>query len=183
MILLIDNNDSFTYNIVDMIRKVSNEEIDVVSSLDLDINDVHKYKYIILSPGASLPQDYPVLELVLKLFVGKKPILGICLGHQAICRFFGSELVNYSSPLHGVESKIYCDKHSLLFKDKESMSVGRYHSWVVKDVAEPLSIVAKDENGDIMGVESRELKIFGVQFHPESYITKGGEDILLNFLK
>ncbi len=183
MILLIDNHDSFTFNIVDMLRGITDMRIDVISSSQLDVNCIEKYSHIILSPGGSLPEEYPTLFEVLKRYIGTLPIMGICLGHQAICKHFGSELTNYSAPLHGVNTAIVCDATSTLFSGKESMVVGRYHSWVVKSVDSRLKVVARDEKGDIMAIENNELKLYGVQFHPESYISEGGKDLLINFLR
>ncbi len=182
MILLVDNNDSFTYNIVDMLRRISTKKVDVVSSSTLDIDSVSMYECVIISPGASLPKDYPMLATLLERYIGVIPILGICLGYQAICQFLGAELFNYSSPKHGVETPIKCDRESILFYGVESMIVGRYHSWFVRNLPKELKITATDSNGDIMAIENRELKIFGIQFHPESYITKKGDSVLINFL-
>lgn len=182
MILLIDNNDSFTHNIVDMLRRISTKKVYIVSSSILDIDSVSTYECVIISPGASLPKDYPILTTLLEQYIGVIPILGVCLGYQAICQFLGAELFNYSSPRHGVETQIECDRESVLFDGIESMTVGRYHSWVAKNLPKELKITATDSNGDIMAMENREMKIFGVQFHPESYITKSGDSVLINFL-
>ncbi len=183
MILLIDNHDSFTYNIVEMIRRATVMDVTVISSSHLQLEDVANYKYIILSPGASLPNDYPILYKVIDMYIGKLPILGICLGFQALCHYFGGELVNYNIPYHGVESIISCDSSSLLFNGRNSMAVGRYHSWYVKNISKKLNIVAATNNGEIMAVENREMMVFGTQFHPESYITEYGETIFTNFFR
>ncbi len=182
MILLVDNNDSFTYNIVDMLGRITSKKVDVVNSDRVEIESLDAYESIILSPGPSLPSDYPRMHSLLKNYIGKTPILGICLGHQAICEYFGGELSNYQQPLHGFGCEIKCDSDSVLFKNIDTMSVGRYHSWVVEEVGEELRVTATDKHGDIMAVENRELKVFGVQFHPESYICRDGEIILKNFL-
>ncbi len=180
MILLIDNNDSFTYNVLELMRKVS-LEIVVIKGEDLDINSIDNFNAIVISPGASLPSDYPIIRQVLDKYHKTKPILGICLGHQAICEYFGATLQNLGEVFHGVETTINCNPKSVLFAGQNTMKVGRYHSWVATNICEPLSVVASDESGRVMAVEHKYLPIFGIQFHPESYITQGGENIIKNF--
>lgn len=184
MILLIDNNDSFTYNIVEMVRQVTNgsQILDVVKSHTLDIEDVAKYDKIIFSPGPSLPDDFPIMRQVLERYDNTKSILGICLGHQAICQYYGAKLENLDCVLHGVSSVVACVSSSLLFGSLRSVVVGRYHSWVAVDVPSCLRVTAVDQKGCVMAVEHVSKKVYGVQFHPESYITKEGKAILTNFI-
>lgn len=182
MILLVDNNDSFTYNIVEMVRSVSDIQIKVIKSVDLIIDEVANYDLIILSPGPSLPQDFPILQTIIETYKSTIPILGICLGHQAICTVFGAHLVRSKQVMHGINSVIDTDPNSVLFKDITQSVVGRYHSWYVTDIPESLKIVAKDQQGIIMAVEHKQYPLFGVQFHPESYITTDGKRIIKNFI-
>lgn len=182
MILLIDNNDSFTYNIVEMIRQITANEIVVVRSDMIDVGDVEKYEKIIFSPGPGLPRDFPIMWQIIDRYKTTKPILGICLGHQAICEYFGAKIERLDHALHGVDSTIVCDNSSMLFKDITSMTVGRYHSWTSRQVSEPLHITATDSDGNVMAVEHSTLPIYGVQFHPESYISQGGRIVFENFI-
>lgn len=182
MILIVDNNDSFTYNIVEMVRSVSDIQIKVIKSVDLIIDEVANYDLIILSPGPSLPQDFPILQTIIETYKSTIPILGICLGHQAICTFFGAHLVRSKQVMHGIDSIIETDPNSVLFKGMTQSVVGRYHSWYVTDVPDTLKIVAKDNQGVVMAVEHNLYPLFGVQFHPESYITAEGKQIIKNFI-
>ncbi|MCH3923309.1 MAG: aminodeoxychorismate/anthranilate synthase component II [Bacteroidales bacterium] len=182
MILVIDNNDSFTYNIVELLRNITKENVSVIRINELDINCINKYEHIILSPGPGVPNDYPLMFEILERYDDTKSILGICLGHQTICQYYGGELANMKKVLHGVKSKIECDNNSLLFNGIKSMEVGRYHSWYVKSLPKNLIATAFDEHGILMGVEHKNKKVYGIQFHPESYITQKGGLILHNFI-
>lgn len=182
MILIVDNNDSFTFNIVESVRSVTNIPFNVIQSTSLSIEEVSNYQMIILSPGPSLPQDFPILNLILETYHTYKPILGICLGHQAVCSFFGAKLVQSQSVMHGYDSLIKTDPDSVLFKGISQMTVGRYHSWYATDLPSVLNITARDSQGIVMGVEHQLLPVFGVQFHPESYITHQGNMIFKNFI-
>lgn len=182
MILIVDNNDSFTFNIVESIRSVTEIPYSVIQSSHLTIEEVDKFQMIVFSPGPSLPDDFPIMNTILQTYYTQKPILGICLGHQAICSFFGSKLVQSQQVIHGYDSIISTDPSSVLFKGMTQITVGRYHSWSAIDIPPVLRITAKDQEGIIMGVEHQTLPIFGVQFHPESYITKQGNQIFKNFI-
>ncbi|MBP1672352.1 MAG: Anthranilate synthase, amidotransferase component [Bacteroidetes bacterium] len=182
MLLLVDNNDSFTYNIVEAIRSVSNVPIVVKNSADIQIEEVEQYQMIIFSPGPSLPDDYPIMKQILNQYCATIPILGICLGHQAICSYFGAQLVQSDSIIHGFDSLIQTNSQSLLFKGVSEMIVGRYHSWHAIQIPESLSITAQDKYGIVMAVEHKHYPVYSVQFHPESYITKQGKQIFKNFI-
>ena len=182
MILLVDNNDSFTYNIVDLLRGICREELCVKNSRSMSAYDAEEYSHIILSLGPGLPGEFPVMEQILELYSRSRSILGICLGHQAICLYYGGSLMNLPQVAHGLESMINCDTSSVLFDGVGQMVVGRYHSWAADRVPEQLRVSARDGEGVVMAVEHIELPIFGVQFHPESYMTKDGITIFRNFL-
>ena len=182
MLLLVDNNDSFTFNIVEVIRSVSTVPVIVKNSADIQIEEVEQYQMIIFSPGPSLPDDYPIMSQILNQYCGTIPILGICLGHQAICAYFGAQLVQSDSIIHGYDSCIQTNPHSVLFKGFSEMVVGRYHSWHATQIPKCLTITAQDEQGIVMAVEHQHYPVYGVQFHPESYITKEGKQIFKNFI-
>lgn len=181
MILLIDNNDSFTYNITETLRSITSQKVEVVRHDRVNMQQVAGYDKIIFSPGPSVPQEYPVMEEILRLYGDTVPILGICLGFQAICLHYGSSLVNMEKVMHGVPSLIRCAETSVLFKGIEQTTVGRYHSWIVRDLPDELKITATATDGIIMAVEHRSKPVYGVQFHPESYISTDGRKILKNF--
>lgn len=182
-VLIVDNNDSFTFNIVDLFRKISSVEIEVRPSQNIIIEEVVEYSHIVFSPGPGLPDDFPIMRKILEKYGSSKAILGICLGHQAICAYYGSNLKNLNNVMHGSVSEIIYKRNSLLFKNLQNVTVGRYHSWIVDNIkSEDIEITATDSEGLIMGVEHKKWKIYGVQFHPESYITKDGKNIFKNFL-
>lgn len=182
MILLIDNNDSFSHNVLQMLRGVALQPIVIESSSTLTVGDVERFEHIVFSPGPGLPIDFPLMGEILEKYDREKSILGICLGHQAICQHYGGRLRNLDEVLHGVRSTINCEPDSLLFDAIDTMIVGRYHSWVADYVGVDLRVTATDGCGAIMAVEHRTKRVYGVQFHPESYITQGGEQIFRNFL-
>lgn len=182
MILLVDNNDSFTYNVVELLRQVTDKKIDVIKSGNLNIDDVESYEKIIFSPGPSLPRNFPIMWDILDRYKTTKSILGICLGHQAICEYFGAKIEPLNHVLHGVDSTINCNSNSILFRGKTSMVVGRYHSWTVRKTPDSLTITATDGDGNIMAIEHSLLPIYGVQFHPESHISQEGITIFENFI-
>lgn len=182
MILLIDNNDSFTYNIVELVRQITAQRLVVIKSSEVVVEDVKLYDTIIFSPGPGLPDDFPIMKQILGRYDNSKRILGICLGHQAICEYYGARLTNLDMVLHGVESEIRCDPQSILFDGLSSATVGRYHSWAATGIPPVLKITAADESGTVMAVEHKTKNIYGVQFHPESYITKEGKLILKKFI-
>lgn len=182
MILLIDNNDSFTYNVRELLRRVTTQQVTVVKSGELIIEQVQGYDTVIFSPGPGLPGDFPILSAVLDRYDSHKRILGICLGHQAICQHYGGVLVNLPQSMHGVESTIECDPNSVVLKGMTSTTVGRYHSWATTDIPRTLKITGIAPDGTVMAVEHITKQVFGLQFHPESFITLHGEQILKNFI-
>lgn len=184
-ILLLDNNDSFTFNIVELIRSLGYSKLKVISSNSIIIKEIKTFDKIIISPGPGLPKDFPILEKTIKEFAGKKPIFGICLGHQAICQYYGADLLNLKDVVHGQPKVITIIKDSKLLENFPSQfNVGLYHSWFVakKDFPKQLEITSISENNRIMSIEHKSLPIFGVQFHPESFITEYGAELMNNFL-
>ena len=183
--VLIDNNDSFTYNIVELVHNVSGQRLPVISSEQLDIGELENFDKFILSPGPGLPKDFPVLQKILDVYHTTKSMLGICLGHEAIAQFFGADLVHLPSVVHGQPKKITVRSNTLLFKDiPEHFNAGLYHSWVIdRDNLPPeLLITAVSGEGNIMSFQHKDLRLFGIQFHPESIITEYGRELMKNFL-
>ena len=207
-VLVFDNYDSFTYNLVHLVEKILGEKPDVVRNDEVPLEKIEAYDKIILSPGPGLPSEAGLLLPLIKEYANRKSILGVCLGHQAIGEAFGGKLVNLSSVYHGVATPVTIVKRDAaneegetfskaynvslaplvkqdLFRDlPETIAVGRYHSWVVDDQDFPteLEITARDENGYIMALQHKTYDIQGVQFHPESILTPEGETILRNWL-
>jgi para-aminobenzoate synthetase component 2 len=183
-IILIDHNDSFTNNIVEVFRTLK-QEITVINYSDLSIKAVKNFDKIILSPGPMLPKDYPKTFTVIKKYFKEKSFLGICLGQQAICEFFNAKLQNLHQVKHGVEQEIEIQKKSKLFKDIPNIiNVGLYHSWIVNDINFPKELIITSKTNDnlIMSIEHRQYSIYGIQFHPESFLTKYGKQIIKNFI-
>jgi len=190
-ILVFDNYDSFTYNLVHLVEKITNEKVDVFRNDQIALEDVKKYDKIILSPGPGLPVEAGLLLPLIKEYAATKSILGVCLGHQAIGEVFGGKLENLSNVYHGVatEMKTVNSKqltvNSKLFNGlPTSFLAGRYHSWIVskENFPEELEVTAEDENGYIMALQHKKFDIQGVQFHPESILTPDGEKIMRNWL-
>lgn len=189
-ILVFDNYDSFTYNLVHLVEKITHEKVDVYRNDQLPLEKVKDYDKIILSPGPGIPEEAGLLLPLIKEYASSKSILGVCLGHQAIGQAFGGDLINLSSVFHGVATKIGVRSResgvsSPLFHGlPEELEVGRYHSWVVSKENFPgeLEITAEDESGMIMGLQHKTYDVQGVQFHPESVLTPMGEAIMRNWL-
>lgn len=185
-ILVIDNYDSFTYNLVHAIKKISGLPVDVFRNDEVSLEDIEKYDKIVLSPGPGLPEESGLLLEIIKMYAPKKSILGVCLGHQAIGEAFGGELFNMNRVFHGVATPVKLTGNpSVLFAGLPgSFDVGRYHSWIVKKENLPacFEITSLDEEGEIMSMKHKELDVEGVQFHPESVLTPLGEKILGNWL-
>ena len=190
-ILVFDNYDSFTYNLVHLVEKITGEKVDVYRNDQIDLADVAAYDKIILSPGPGIPEEAGLLLPLIKEYAATKSILGVCLGHQAIAEAFGGTLINLSKVFHGVATKILIGNRlsatgKCLFNGlPDEITVGRYHSWIVSDenFPEELEVTARDENGYIMSLQHKTFDVQGVQFHPESVLTPDGEQILRNWLK
>jgi anthranilate synthase component II len=186
-IIILDNYDSFTYNLLHSIEKILNASIDVVRNDQVDIKYFEKYDKIVLSPGPGIPDEAGILKAVIKEYAPKKSILGVCLGNQAIGEVFGGTLVNLDKVYHGVSTEITVkDKNEKIFKGvPEKFEGGRYHSWIVdkKNLPDCFIITAEDENGQIMGLKHKQYDLRGVQFHPESVLTPEGDKIIKNWLE
>ena len=183
-ILVLDNYDSFTYNIVHILRELGGLDISVIKNDKIKMVEVDFFDKIILTPGPSLPKDAGKMkELILKYY-SSKPILGICLGHQAIAENFGGKLYNMKEPLHGVQTDIYLDNDYLFKGIKSKIKACRYHSWSVDKDSFPdeLKTIASDSDGVIMALSHKRYDIKGVQFHPESIQTKTGFNMIQNFI-
>jgi anthranilate synthase component 2 len=199
-ILVFDNYDSFTYNLVHLVKKIIPGQVDVFRNDEITLEDIAAYDKIILSPGPGIPSEAGLLLPLIKEYATTKSILGVCLGHQAIGEAFGGTLINLSTVYHGVATPVQLKNveketnRSLLFKMHTSslfeglpneIEVGRYHSWIIsdKDFPEDLEVTATDDNGYIMALQHKKFDVQGVQFHPESVLTPDGETILRNWLK
>ena len=189
-ILIFDNYDSFTYNLVHMVEGITNEKTDVYRNDKISLESIDEYDKIILSPGPGLPCESGLLLPLIEKFAPSKSIMGVCLGQQAIAEVFGGKLINLKNVYHGVATKIKVDEHRTktqndVFKDFPSeFEAGRYHSWVVdsENFPQDLEITARDEDGLIMGLRHRTYDVQGVQFHPESVLTPEGEKMMRNWL-
>lgn len=185
-ILVFDNYDSFTYNLVHLVEKITGEKVDVFRNDRIGLADIAVYDKIILSPGPGIPKEAGLLLPLIKEYAASKSILGVCLGHQAIAEAFGGTLVNLTTVYHGVATpvKILNTRSGILKGLGEEIEAGRYHSWIVSDDDLPgvLEVTARDANGYIMGLQHKEFDVQGVQFHPESVLTPDGEQILRNWL-
>ncbi len=186
-ILVFDNYDSFTYNLVHLVEKITGEKVDVYRNDQIALADVAAYGKIILSPGPGIPKEAGLLLPLIKEYAATKSILGVCLGHQAIAEAFGGTLINLSTVFHGVATpiKIAGAKSKILDGLPEVIEAGRYHSWIVSDDNFPaeLEVTARDENGYIMALQHKTFDVQGVQFHPESVLTPDGEKMMRNWLK
>ena len=186
-ILVFDNYDSFTYNLVHLVEKITHEKVDVYRNDQIPLEKIKEYDKIILSPGPGIPSEAGLLLDVIREYAPTKSILGVCLGHQAIGEVFGAELENLSTVFHGVATPCHLssDNCQLFHGLPEQIEVGRYHSWIVKEEGFPedLEITARDDNNYIMALQHKKYDVKGVQFHPESVLTPDGEVILRNWLK
>lgn len=187
-ILVFDNYDSFTYNLVHLVEKITHTKVEVYRNDQIAMEKIKDYDKIILSPGPGIPEEAGMLLPLIKEYAGSKSILGVCLGHQAIGEAFGGALTNLSTVYHGVATPIIIDqeKKSPLFEGMdETFEVGRYHSWIINEDNFPveLEVTARDENNYIMALQHKKYDVQGVQFHPESVLTPMGETILRNWLK
>jgi len=185
-ILVFDNYDSFTYNLVHAVKKLGYSNVEVHRNDQISLDEIARFDKIILSPGPGVPSESGILLDVIKTYAPTKPILGVCLGEQAIAEAFGGTLINLPNVHHGVSSEVDIIEDDILFNglDKK-LEVGRYHSWAVQKEGLPecLKVTAIDEEGMIMALSHREYDVRGVQFHPESVLTPKGEEMLKNWLE
>lgn len=186
MILLIDNYDSFSYNLYQLIGSLD-PDIRVIRNDEMAVREIEALNpdTIILSPGPGKPGEAGICEEAAKYFAGKVPILGVCLGHQAICEAFGATVSYAGTLMHGKQSRLKIDNGSPIFRGlSEEITGGRYHSLAAIEVTIPeeLTVIARSDDGEIMAVKHRDHDIYGLQFHPESILTPDGTAILKNFL-
>jgi len=185
-ILVFDNYDSFTYNLVQMIKEQSNATVEVFRNDEIPLEAIEAYDKILLSPGPGIPSESGLLLPLIKTYAATKSILGVCLGQQAIAEAFGGSLTNLSKVYHGIATPVELIGASNLFEGlPKTFQVGRYHSWVVneKDLPAELKVTSKDAEGYIMSLEHTSYDVKGVQYHPESILTPEGAKIIGNWLK
>ena len=185
-ILILDNYDSFTYNLVHMVEKITGNFPVVFRNDEISIEAVGNYDVIMLSPGPGIPNEAGILKDVIKRYAGIKPIFGVCLGLQAITEVFGGTIINLEDVFHGVATEMrITDKDAVIFKDvPETFLAARYHSWAATDEGFPeeIQVTARDEDGLIQAIQHKIFPISAVQFHPESILTDVGEQLLRNFI-
>lgn len=192
-ILVFDNYDSFTYNLVHLVEKIIGDKVDVFRNNEITLENVEPYDKIILSPGPGIPAEAGMLIPLIKQYAATKSILGVCLGHQAIGEAFGGRLINLTKVYHGVASPVNIIPRNPrdpavnadLFKGlPDGFVAGRYHSWVIdpNDFPKSLEVTATDASGHIMALRHKTYDVLGVQFHPESVLTPDGEQIMRNWL-
>ena len=185
MIVIIDNYDSFTYNLAHLVKELGTE-VDVLRNDKFELEELEKYDKIILSPGPGIPEEAGLLLEIIRTYAGRKPILGVCLGEQAIGQAFGGKLTNLSEVFHGIQTNVKIKNKDYIFSGLPTeIPVGRYHSWVVdtEEFPEELVITAISSEGQIMALKHREYDVHGIQFHPESVLTPDGKQIVGNWLK
>jgi anthranilate synthase component 2 len=186
-IIVIDNYDSFTYNLVQCIEKHTGRCPDVFRNDEISVEEIKSYDKILISPGPGIPSESGICLEVIRKYASDKSMLGICLGHQAICEALGGKILNLSTVYHGVASpvKIKTADDTLFKNIPPIIMAGRYHSWVVskKHLPECFKISCEDENGIIMGISHRNFDVRGLQFHPESVLTEYGSEIIKNWIE
>ena len=183
--VIIDNYDSFTYNLAHLVKELGTE-VDVLRNDKFELEELEKYDKIILSPGPGIPEEAGLLLEVIRTYAGRKPILGVCLGEQAIGQVFGGKLTNLSEVFHGIQTNVKIKNKDYIFDGLPTeIPVGRYHSWVVDadGFPEELVVTAISPEGQIMALKHREYDVHGIQFHPESVLTPDGKQIVGNWLK
>ena len=183
-IAIIDNYDSFTYNLSHLVKELG-AEVTVLRNDQFELPQLDEFNKIILSPGPGIPSEAGLLLDVIKTYAGRKPILGVCLGHQAIGEAFGARLENLSEVFHGVATPCHVVADDPLFTGlHRDITVGRYHSWVVSRESLPscLQVTAESDEGQIMALRHKELNVRGIQFHPESVLTPDGRQMLNNWM-
>jgi anthranilate synthase component 2 len=187
-ILVLDNYDSFTYNLVQLLRELGyGDSTDVVRNDKINLDDIEHYDAIMLSPGPGVPSEAGLMPEVIRRYAPTKRMLGVCLGHQGIAESFGGQLYNLPAVLHGIatDAEIVAGEDRLFNGLPSRFKVGRYHSWVVtpEGFPEELEITARDTNGQILAFRHRRYDVRGVQFHPESILTEHGHQMLKNWLE
>lgn len=187
-ILVFDNYDSFTYNLVHILRELGyDSQLEVHRNDKISLSEVEQYHKILLSPGPGIPTEAGIMKDLIEMYGPSKSILGICLGHQGIAEVYGASLYNMSEVLHGVASEIDVeDEQELLFKGLPlQMEVGRYHSWAVtpESINDALKVTARHQQLDIMALRHTQFDVAGLQFHPESILTKHGKEIIKNWVE
>lgn len=185
-ILVLDNYDSFTYNLVHLVKGMGYEDIEVARNDRIELKDVAEFDKIILSPGPGIPSEAGIMLDLIREYAPTKSILGICLGEQAIAEAFGAGLENLADVYHGVDTPVRITRQDILFAGlEESFDAGRYHSWVVSidNFPDELTVTAVDGEGRIMAIAHKNYDVRGVQFHPESVLTPQGEKIIRNWLE
>lgn len=187
MILLIDNYDSFSYNLVQLFGTL-NPDIRVIRNDEMTVEEIEKMKpsHIILSPGPGYPKDAGICEEVVRKLQGKIPILGVCLGHQGICEVYGATICHAKKLMHGKQSTVTIDTEKLIFEGlPDRVKVARYHSLIadIDTIPEELEVISEDDNHEVMAVKHKQYDVYGMQFHPESILTPQGKQMIQNFLK
>ena len=182
-ILVIDNYDSFIYNVIHILKDLGVEDVDIVKNDKIELSSIDCYDKIILSPGPGIPSEAGKLMEIIAYAAPTKAILGICLGHQAIGEYFGHPLKRLATPLHGIASPIEITLSDPIFNNVANQSaIAHYHSWVIEESNSDLEVTAYDESRNIMAVKHRTLNIRGVQFHPESILTTYGKEMIKNWI-
>ncbi|WP_321480530.1 aminodeoxychorismate/anthranilate synthase component II [uncultured Bacteroides sp.] len=184
-ILLLDNYDSFTYNLLHLVKELGATDVEVIRNDQITLEEVDRFDKIILSPGPGIPEEAGLLLPIIKKYAPTKTILGVCLGHQAIGESFGAKLENLKEVHHGIQTPIRIKEEDAVLKRLgKTIQVGRYHSWIVskEGFPESLQITAESNEGEIMALRHKEYKVYGIQFHPESVLTPQGKTIIQNFL-
>lgn len=183
-LLVIDNYDSFVFNLIHYIKELSDAEITVVKNDKITLKEVAKYDKILLSPGPGIPEEAGLMKAIIAKYAPTKSILGICLGHQAIAEVFGCKLKNLETPLHGIQSPIKKVQSDALFAGTpEVFNIGHYHSWVVDPaVSNQIIVTSVDQSGELMSIRHEKYDVRGVQFHPESVLTEYGKVLIGNWI-
>ena len=186
-ILLIDNYDSFTYNLSQYLEEEGGDDVEVTvwRNDQFGLDDVERFDKIVLSPGPGVPDEAGLLKAVIRRYAPTKPILGVCLGEQAIGEVFGAEIYNLNTVFHGIQSSVRIVASDYIFDNlSDSIKVGRYHSWVVgkEDFPAELEVTAVSDEGQVMALKHRRYDVHGIQFHPESILTPEGRTIIRKFI-
>jgi anthranilate synthase component 2 len=185
-IVIIDNYDSFTYNLVHMVEKITGNVPAVYRNDEISVEALNSFDVIMLSPGPGIPEEAGILKAVISTYAGQKPIFGVCLGLQAITEVFGGSIVNLDTVYHGVATPMHVvDEQAVIFKDiPETFLAARYHSWSASEDGFPevLKVTARDEAGGIQAIAHKIFPISAVQFHPESILTEVGAQLVTNFI-